>query len=84
MFGSKTTSPKIESAVSNSVNFETTLADMTRRSESRAWLVASAAMLLSLVLAAGYFYMLPLKEKVPYLVMADAYIPASSQRPRTA
>lgn len=78
MFGSKTTSPKIESAVSNSVNFETTLADMTRRSESRAWLVASAAMLLSLVLAAGYFYMLPLKEKVPYLVMADAYTGTSS------
>jgi type IV secretion system protein VirB8 len=47
---------------------------MTRRSESRAWLVASAAMLLSLVLAAGYFYMLPLKEKVPYLVMADDYV----------
>lgn len=72
MFGKKTTSPKIENAVSKAVNFETTLADMARRSERRAWLVASAAMLLSLVLAAGYFYLLPLKEKVPYLVMADA------------
>ena len=74
MFGKKSTSPKIEHAVSKAVNFEITLADMARRSERRAWLVASAAMLLSLVLAAGYLYMLPLKEKVPYLVMADAYV----------
>lgn len=78
MFGKKTTSPNIESAVSRAVDFETTLTDMTRRSERRAWLVASAATLLSLVLAAGYFYMLPLKEKVPFLVMADAYTGTSS------
>ena len=84
MFGKKTTSPRIENAVSKAVNFETTLADMARRSERRAWLVASAAMLLSLVLAAGYFYLLPLKEKVPYLVMADAYVPAGSQGAGTA
>jgi type IV secretion system protein VirB8 len=30
-------------------------------------------MTMALILAGGYFYMLPLKQKVPYLVMADAY-----------
>src|SRR5687768_8495324 len=78
MFGKKVSSPQIDSAVSKSVNFEITLADMSRRSERRAWLVASGAIALSLILAAGYFYMLPLKEKVPYLIMADAYTGTSS------
>lgn len=78
MFGKKASSPQIDSAVSKAVNFEITLADMARRSERRAWLVASSAIMLSLILAAGYFYMLPLKEKVPYLIMADAYTGTSS------
>lgn len=78
MFGKKVSSPQIDNAVSKAVNFEITLADMARRSERRAWFVASGAIVLSLVLAAGYFYMLPLKEKVPYLVMADAYTGTSS------
>jgi type IV secretion system protein VirB8 len=78
MFGKKASSPQIDNAVSKAVNFEITIADMARRSERRAWFVASGAILLSLVLAAGYFYMLPLKEKVPYLVMADAYTGTSS------
>jgi type IV secretion system protein VirB8 len=33
---------------------------------------------MALILAGGYFYMLPLKEKVPYLVMADAYTGTST------
>lgn len=78
MFGKKASSPQIDSAVSKAVNFEITLADMARRSERRAWLVASSAIMLSLILAVGYFYMLPLKEKVPYLIMADAYTGTSS------
>ena len=78
MFAKRATTPRIEEAVSRAVNFELSLADIARRSERRAWLVASAATVLSLVLAAGYFYVLPLKEKVPYLVMADAYTGTSS------
>ena len=78
MFGKKVSSPQIDNAVSKAVNFEITLADMARRSERRAWFVASGAIVLSLMLAAGYFYMLPLKEKVPYLIMADAYTGTSS------
>ena len=50
-----------------------TLADRARRSERRAWWVAGTSCAISLILAGGYFYFLPLKEKVPYLVMADAY-----------
>ena len=63
----------VEHAIGRAVNFEITLADQARRSERRAWRVAGASCLVSLILAGGYFYFLPLKEKVPYLVMADAF-----------
>ncbi len=74
----KKESPKIDAAVAKSVDFEITVADMARKSERRAWMVASASLLVSLILVGGYFYMLPLKEKVPYIVMADAYTGTSS------
>ncbi len=73
MFGKKTSSPEIDRAVSQGVSYELTMADRARRSEKRAWLVAWCAILMSLILAGGYFLFLPLKEKVPYLVMADPY-----------
>jgi len=69
---------KIDEAVARSVNFELTIADLARRSERRAWMVAFGAIGMSLILAGGYFYMLPLKQKVPYLVMADAYTGTST------
>jgi type IV secretion system protein VirB8 len=78
MFGKKTTSQNIENAVSKAVNYEVSVADIAKRSEKRAWMVAWTAILMSLILAGGYFYMLPLKEKVPYLVMADAYTGTST------
>jgi type IV secretion system protein VirB8 len=68
-----TSSAEIDRIVARSVNFELTIADMARRSEQRAWWTASCVIVLSLILAGGYYYMLPLKQKVPYLVMADAY-----------
>jgi len=68
----------VADAVSRAVDFEITLAEMARRSERRAWTVAWGAVAMSLVLAGGYLYMLPLKEKVPYLVMADAYTGTST------
>jgi type IV secretion system protein VirB8 len=77
-FGKKQDTAKIDGAIANSVNFELTIADMARRSERRAWLVAFSAIVMSLILAGGYFYFLPLKEKIPYLVMADAYTGTSS------
>lgn len=74
----KKNSPKIDEAVAKSVNFEVSVADLARRSERRAWIVAFSAIGMSLILAGGYFYMLPLKEKVPYVVMADAYTGTST------
>lgn len=69
----KTSSAQIEHAVGKAVNYEVTVADIARKSERRAWWVAGSAVVMALVLTGGLFYMLPLKEKVPYLVMADAY-----------
>ncbi len=74
----KRATARIEEAVAKSVDFEMTIADIARRSERRAWFVASCAVVMSLILAGGYFYFLPLKEKVPYLVMADAYTGTST------
>ena len=72
------TSPATASTLARSVNFEVTLADGVRRSERRAWRVATCSMGMSLLLAGGYVAVLPLKEKVPYLVMADAFTGTST------
>ncbi|MCP3044098.1 virB8 family protein [Xanthomonas euvesicatoria] len=64
---------KVKQSVAKAVSYEITVADMARKSERRAWMVASCSIALSIVLAGGYFYILPLKEKIPFLVMADAY-----------
>ena len=68
----------LQRAIARSVDFEVTVADLARRSERRAWTVAMAALAVALVLLGGYFYLLPLKQKVPYLVMADAYTGTST------
>ncbi len=73
MLNKKLPNRRVDEAVSRSVNFELTIADIAKRSERRAWWVAFTAIAMALILAGGYFYMLPLKQKVPYLVMADAY-----------
>jgi len=78
MFNKKTSTQKIDESVAKSVNFELTIADMAKRSERRAWWVAIIAVVMALILLGGYFYMLPLKEKVPYLIMADAYTGTST------
>lgn len=64
---------RTDAVLAKSINFEVTVADLARKSERRAWIVALAAVSMSVILAGGYFYFLPLKEKVPFLVMADAY-----------
>ena len=73
MLRKKTSTPQIDSALARSVNYEISLADVVRRSERRAWFVAFSAILMALLLAGGYFLILPLKERTPFLVMADAY-----------
>jgi type IV secretion system protein VirB8 len=74
----KNPSSGIDTAIRKSADFELTIADIARRSERRAWSVAGCAVLMAVILAGGYFYFLPLKEKVPYLVMADAYTGTST------
>lgn len=79
MFGKKPVeSENVNKAVAKAVNYEISIADLARRSERRAWGVAFGAIILCLLLGGGYYYMLPLKEKVPYLVMADAYTGTST------
>lgn len=78
MRSQESTTPKIDEAIARAVDFELTIADLARRSERRAWAVAFSAIVMALILAGGYFYMLPLKEKVPFLVMADAYTGTST------
>ena len=54
-----------------SMDFESNVISMVKRSERRAWIVAMCSMGLTLCLAGGIAYMLPLKEKIPYLVTVD-------------
>ena len=67
------TDGNIQKAVKRSLDFETTLVDIRKKSEKRAWIVAGISTFSSLCLLGGLFYILPLKEKEPYLVMADVY-----------
>lgn len=69
----KKNSPKIDDVISNSINFEVTIADEARRSARRAWIVAGCSLAVSLSLIGGFFYILPLKQQVPYIVLADPY-----------
>lgn len=69
----KTSGTSIDRSLAQSTQFELTIADLARRSERRAWWVAWCAVAMALIISGGYYYMLPLKKKVPYLIMADAY-----------
>jgi type IV secretion system protein VirB8 len=71
-------SKKIDELIDQSVNFETTLYQVIKKSEKRAWIVAACACFVSICLMFGYFYLLPLKEKVPYLITIDSYMGTSS------
>ncbi|WP_369937750.1 virB8 family protein [Xanthomonas tesorieronis] len=74
MFRKKdSSSEKLDQVVAKGVSYELTIADLAQRSQRRAWTVATISLAVSVMLAGGYYYMLPLKEKVPYIVMADAY-----------
>lgn len=71
MLGKKKETPAIQQAAQLGASFEVAVGDLARKSERRAWMVAFSSILLTLLLAGGYYYMLPLKEKVPYVVIAD-------------
>ena len=67
------TSASVEEAAAHGIDFEVSLADQARRHERRAWIVAAVASGLVAVMGAGFIYLLPLKEKVPFLVMVDPF-----------
>lgn len=73
MFGKKKDTANVQKAVAAAASFEVTIGELARKSERRAWMVAFCSLLMSLALAGGYYFMLPLKEKVPYVVMADPF-----------
>lgn len=73
MFGKQKSSPQIESAAAKGVNFEITIADLARRSEKSAWMVATISIVIVFIMLGGFLYILPLKREVPYLIMADAF-----------
>lgn len=66
-------SDNIQRNIKRSLDFEKTLMDIRLKNERRAWTVAGISTFTSLCLIGGLFYMLPLKQKEPYLVMADVY-----------
>ncbi|GAA6140859.1 type IV secretion system protein [Hydrogenophaga sp. 5NK40-0174] len=57
--------------IKKSVNFETAQITMVKRSERLAWWVAACSLVVTIALVGAIVYMLPLKEKVPYLVTVD-------------
>ena len=71
MFNIASNAGGIAGAIARGVDYEVTLVDLTRRSERRAWYVAIMATAAAVMLALGCLAMLPLKERVPFLVMAD-------------
>lgn len=71
MLGKKKETVAVQQAAQQGAGFEVAVGDLARKSERRAWLVAFTSLALTLLLAGGYYYMLPLKEKVPYVVIAD-------------
>ena len=81
MPGRKKSSSQIDAAVGASVNYEVTIADLAMRSQKRAWFVAGSAILMALLLALGYLLMLPLKERTPFLVLADPYTGTAAVAP---
>lgn len=62
----------LRTAITRATNYEVTIVATMQKSERRAWWVALGAVGVTLVLATALFVLVPLKEKVPYLIMADA------------
>ncbi len=73
MLGKKKDSPQIDNASAKGINFEVSIADIARRSEKRAWMIAWTCIFMVLVMLGGFVYILPLKKEVPFLIMADAF-----------
>lgn len=73
MFGKQKNTPQIDNATAKGINFEVSIADIAKRSEKRAWMIAWVAIFMVMIMLGGFIYILPLKKEVPYLIMADAF-----------
>lgn len=60
-----------QEVIRKSMDFEASVIAMVKRSERRAWIVAMVSLFITVCLVAAIVYMLPLKEKIPYLVTVD-------------
>ncbi len=67
-----------QSIINKSVDFEVDLMHRVKRSERSAWIVASLALVISLLLSIGYMLIMPLKERIPYLLLVNTSTGTSS------
>lgn len=69
--GKRELSDSGQDVIRKSMDFEASVIGMVKRSERRAWMVAAVSLFITVCLVGAIVYMLPLKEKVPYLVTVD-------------
>lgn len=69
--GQRDVSEASQEVIKRSMDFEASVIGMVKRSERRAWIVAMVSLGITVCLVAAIVYMLPLKEKIPYLVTVD-------------
>ncbi len=78
MLRKKKQTESIQSSIIKSQSFETTLVDISRKSEKRAWIVAIFSLLLAVLMALALALVFPLKTEVPYIVISDPISGVSS------
>ena len=71
MFNKRELSEASQEILKKSIDFESNIIAQVKRSERRAWVVTFCCLAVTVCLVAAIAYMLPLKEKVPYLVTVD-------------
>ena len=75
-FGSKVSEG--HKSIEKSIDFEANIALQIRKSERLAWRVACCAIVAVLLMSAAFVWVMPLKEKVPYVMLADPYTGSAS------
>lgn len=71
LFNKRELSEASQEILKKSIDFESNIVSQVKRSERRAWVVTFCSLAVTVCLVASIAYMLPLKEKVPYLVTVD-------------
>ena len=71
LFNKRELSEASQEILKKSIDFESNIIAQVKRSERRAWVVTFCSLAVTVCLVAAIAYMLPLKEKVPYLVTVD-------------